>query len=65
MAFDIQSVRLGNPEMDHVVNFIIILVKKYIFLKSRKDLKLCFAMLLFYFQTSFHIEMKLFSTEDF
>lgn len=31
MAFDIQSVRFGNQEMDHVVNFIIILVKKYIF----------------------------------
>lgn len=35
MAFDIQSVILGNPDMDHVVNLIIILVKKYIF-KSRE-----------------------------
>lgn len=44
IIFDIQSVLLGNPKLDHVVNLIIILVKKYIFQKSRKDIELCFSM---------------------
>lgn len=31
MAFDIKNVIVGNPDMDHIVNLINIIVKKYIF----------------------------------
>lgn len=65
ITFDIQSVLLGDPDMDHVVNLIIILVKKFIFQRSRKDIKICFEMLMSYLQTYYNTERKLFTTVDF